>query len=1463
MLRIAPGYSPDYVLNEIATGRENYYTGAVTEGEPPGRWWGAGAARLGLTGLVEAQDMRGLYERFLDPRDAAFQDPSHWDTAATLGQVGRRYLSEDDLYAQALGREPGAAAERRAELRTEAGKAARHNVAFLDATFSVQKSVTLLHTAFEAREVAARNAGDDQAAAAWGEFRTAVEDAIWAGNNAALAYLQDKAGYARVGHHGGSAGRWVDAHGFTVGSFFQHDSRDRDPQLHVHNAILNRIECPDGVWRTLDSRAIHRWRAGAGAVGERTTEERLAATLGTLVATRPDGKSREVVGVSPEAMALISTRRTAVTAKAAELIDAFEQRYGRAPNGLERDRLAQQATLATRAAKSHDGETRAQLLDRIHDRLRADIDGGLAGVADGALAARRDGGVEPMTFNPQAVVEVALADVASRKSGWTRSDLTRAINAALPDYLGAPDGDDVAALLDQLTEHALEHAVALQTDGPGAAALPDQLRLANGESAYQAPGGGLYSTPDQVRSERILLAATGDRDGPAITRQAADEFVDRLRGEGIELGADQAAAVRGVLTSGARVETLVGPAGTGKSFVVGTLARAWSDTSLREPRNTSGRAATPRVFGLATSQQATEVLRGEGLTASNISRWLGIQQRLSAADAQSRVRDGDETWRLRAGDLVVVDESAMTDTAALAAVHDRVDASGAKLLLVGDHRQLAAVGAGGGMDLLATAGSRYELTDARRFAAAWERDAGLRLRAGDETVLREYHRQGRILDAGTREQAEASAVRAWLADTLDGRRSLLLVDSNDEAARVSAAVRDELVGLGRVTGDGVLLGRQGTVAGVGDLVEARSNDWALAGYEGNRRGPLNRDRFRVTAVRDDGGLEVTTDTTGTGLGERLVLPAGYVAEHLALGYAGTTYAGQGSTVDTTHTVVTPATRANSLYVGMSRGSAANTAHVTTRTAPDDAADGSPERHELRRDPVAVLASILDRSEHSLPRAAVTIATESAEDAASTRTAVELLADAAQLAATERTATALDRLVADRALTEDQRSRIAAEDGTPTLTRVLRRAELAGHDPDVVLRGAVGRGPLDGSRNLSNVVYARIRDSHRLDPTGERWADWIPRTDNPEWRDYLTRLARAADDRASDLGAEAAEDPPRWATDAFGDVPTDLRELVQWEDRVGRIAAYREARGHHDPSEALGPAPQPGKVEEFAAHRAAWRALGRPEIDREQFELSNGQLRMRVRAYERELAAAPRYVANELAGTRQAAADRRKDAALHRASAQNTLDPAERGRLDTAATQAAATAELLDARARQLQEIDEARATWLAHTAQTRLQAELSKAELSARDADDDPNDHVTAAEWKAAHDAATAEDDRLREIGEDDVDEVHDDSAAPDTDTTVVEPAAESLREDIRDETTSRAAPRLEDSVRVPDAEETNDHLEYARRVLDEVRYRDSAEEPDDEVARRHTGEGDTDERDSDGSDVDREDREAAVDEVP
>jgi len=806
VLTISSGHSADYLTGAVAAGRENYYTGAVAAGEPPGRWYGRGAETLGLAGEVDAQDMTALYERFIDPRDDAFRQPGRWDDEeiARLGHTGRKYRSEDEIYAAALAAEPDAGAERRAKLRMEAGRRARKNVAFLDATFSVQKSITVLHAAFEAQEVRARavventragvaaasgasvagapeapGAANGEVAAAeaeadaWADYRRAVEDAIWAGNQAALEYLSAKAGYSRIGHHGGAAGRWIDAHDWTIASFFQHDSRNHDPQLHIHNAILNRVEGADGRWRTIDAKSMYRHRGAASAVGDRVMEEHLTRALGVAFATRPDGKAREIVGIDQAVLDLFSSRRRAITRKTARVVKEFETTFGRAPTSLELDRLQRRATFATRRAKSHDGETVAERLERWDTQLRAEVRRGLAQVADTALRQGRDRGDRSARFwSERAVIETALADVQETKAAWTAPDLTRAISNALPDDLGPLSPARVAELLDGLTGRALELAVPLDAARPGDASLPDKLRLIDGSSAYQSPGGRLFATPDHLHAERLLsLAAAVERDAPALSAPLVDAFVTGLAEQGVELGVDQAAAVRGVLTSGARVETLVGPAGTGKSFVVGALAKAWQDPALWNGQH-------HRVVGLASSQIAADVLASEGLTSHNVARWLHQQHRLSTGSTQPQ----DLAWALESGDLVVVDESAMTNTADLARIHTVCSEAGAKLLLVGDHRQLAAVGTAGGMELAAAGGPRHELSETRRFTHDWEGPASLRLRDRDQTVLAEYHKHGRIIDGGADEQTEAAAARAWLADTLDGRRSLLIVDTNEAAA---------------------------------------------------------------------------------------------------------------------------------------------------------------------------------------------------------------------------------------------------------------------------------------------------------------------------------------------------------------------------------------------------------------------------------------------------------------------------------------------------------------------------------------------------------------------------------------------------------------------------------------------------------------------------------------------------------
>jgi hypothetical protein len=175
------------------------------------------------------------------------------------------------------------------------------------------------------------------------------------------------------------------------------------------------------------------------------------------------------------------------------------------------------------------------------------------------------------------------------------------------------------------------------------------------------------------------------------------------------------------------------------------------------------------------------------------------------------------------GDLFIVDETSMTNTADLAKITDLVRAGGGKLVFTGDDHQLDAIGAGGLLELLVTDNGAHQLREIRRFTADWEGPASARLRTGDPTVLTEYDDRGRI-HGGTVEQMQRAAVRGYLTDHLPGLDSLLIVGTNATAAQLAASIRDELIDLGHV--DPTPLGRlrDGTQVSAGDLVQARRND---------------------------------------------------------------------------------------------------------------------------------------------------------------------------------------------------------------------------------------------------------------------------------------------------------------------------------------------------------------------------------------------------------------------------------------------------------------------------------------------------------------------------------------------------------------------------------------------------------------------------------------------------------------
>ena len=130
--------------------------------------------------------MEAIYTHLLDPREPVSASPATWGEAAQLGKPHKNYRSAEDIYQASLQREPEAGPERRAELRAQAERSERQAVSFIDATFSVPKSISVLGVAFERKAAEARAAGDEQAAQAWDAHVKAVENAVMAGAQAAL-----------------------------------------------------------------------------------------------------------------------------------------------------------------------------------------------------------------------------------------------------------------------------------------------------------------------------------------------------------------------------------------------------------------------------------------------------------------------------------------------------------------------------------------------------------------------------------------------------------------------------------------------------------------------------------------------------------------------------------------------------------------------------------------------------------------------------------------------------------------------------------------------------------------------------------------------------------------------------------------------------------------------------------------------------------------------------------------------------------------------------------------------------------------------------------------------------------------------------------------------------------------------------------------------------------------------------
>lgn len=895
-----------------ASGLTAYY---AAEGTPPGRLLGAGLAGLNNGHGVASGTI--VTEKALWRMLGMLQDP------VTGDPLGRRPPSPDTVYVDKAGQV----------------RKARQPVAGFDLTFSAPKSVSV----------------------AWALADGSTRDRIYAAHHRALeaviGYAEQRVFATRVGQGGALQD---DVLGVVAAAFDHWDSRAHDPQLHTHVVVLNRVQAAsDGLWRTLDSKALHRAAVAMSELYNGILADEITAELGwswTPEQRRHSPEPKwEMAGMPAELRDHFSRRSSAIETAKDALVEQFTISHGRPPVGREVIQLRQQATLATRDRKNV--RPLAELIRVWRDRARPFVgDHPQAWINGLAKADHRPetSGARGRVSTPvrllvademdaerlKAKAAAALATVAGKRATFNRSNLLAQVLRELHGMRFAAPADRIA-VAETTTTLATEQAVLLSP--ADAEPVPAELRREDGSSRLRHRDSEVYSTREILDAEARLLAAADATDAPTAPPPARVPA-----GEPAGLSAEQSAAVAAVVTSGRRLDLIVGPAGTGKTSTMAAVRTAW------ESVHGSG-----SVIGLAPSAAAAEVLADAvGVPAENTAKWLSEQSRnldrvqrleqlslklsTSYPSPETRrlqrryvsVRAEFERWRLGPGQLVIVDEASMAATRDLDCITAAAQDAGAKVLLVGDWAQLSPVQAGGAFKLLAdTHPDAPALHGVRRFRHEWERDATLRLRAGDPSVAQTYLDHGRV-ESGDREDMLDLLFDAWRSDTRAGYTSLMLAADAETVTDLNIKARAYWVAAGEVPTAGVELG-DGTTAGVGDTVVTRLNQRALVTGHGWVK---NGDTWVVQSIHDDGSMRLGQP----GGGAVALVPKEYVIQHLELGYATTAHRAQGRTVDTSHAYINSATGREPLYVMATRGRENNKlyADLVAHAGVDDHAQGA-------------------------------------------------------------------------------------------------------------------------------------------------------------------------------------------------------------------------------------------------------------------------------------------------------------------------------------------------------------------------------------------------------------------------------------------------------------------------------------------------------------------------------------------
>jgi conjugative relaxase-like TrwC/TraI family protein len=921
-----------------------------------------------------------------------------------------------------------------------------------------------------------------------------------------------------LGARRGHAGvQHVSGQGLMAVGFDHRTSREGDPLLHTHLVVANRVQGPDGRWTALDGRDVYRHRLAADAVYRACYQRALSRSLGVEWTGADRHGNRELQGM-PEALVRGFSKRS-------DQIDAELDRL--TADGRERTpRLVKWTVQATRKPKHHEPP------DTLYDRWRTE-------------AAER--GVD---------ADILVREVTGRTPN---RDQDRTVSAEavgrLFDRLAGPDG---------LTEHASTFArpevlVALGAGlaGAGRTELETLADRFLAERAVSVVGDRAleerrWSTPDLLAVEQRLVEAATGRTGEQ-TAMVSHEAVRTALAAHPTAGQDQQAMVRDLCQGGQGVALVVGRAGTGKTFALGIARHAWQLDGYQ-------------LLAAAPTGIATLSLQGEGFEdVATCDRLLGDLDR------------GQE--HLDARTVLVVDEAGMVGSCKLDRLLEHAQHARAKVVLVGDDRQLAPIDAGGGFRALRLRLGASELVENRRQHQAWEREALDLIRSGlVEEAVAAYQAHDRVVAADSKPAATLALLQDWWAAYQEAEQDpaqevIVLAARRTEVDRLNTACQELLAAQGRLGSERLQV--EDRQLAVGDRVVCGHNAIAKLGVANGSRGTITAldPEARTLTMRLDGAdhREVT-------------LPRSYLdgrgrSEHnrrVDLAYATTGHRAQGLTRGRALVRLTGSEDVNWLYVQLSRARQDTRLYAVVGPEPQGTGElDLPDREQP--DGYLQLAEALSRAGSQ----SLAIDTPSSPD-------LQRLTTAELRAERDRLRQQLDQAPRDRSreLARASSHRQQAEETMAT------HQSATGNQPGGMLRWLRCReepARIPGGLAVATQQVNRAHDREReLRQYQQRCQGWLEANAHlgPQYRQVVGTLAWRR--RATGLAVEA--DRPAYVLEVLGPVPESTRGRRAWRQAAAEIEQYRHTYGITDPDRALGP--EPADRAQRAARQRARTAIER-------------------------------------------------------------------------------------------------------------------------------------------------------------------------------------------------------------------------------------------------------------------------------